>query len=549
MLSLKIDGSPVELPPDFSITLNLKSPIFGETGSYSYPFKLPNTPRNAIRTGFRHRISNTADIYHEFAGTYFWKGMSLFSGTIKLRVLTSDYFEGYLLEGNGDFTYQRKNTSLQNIDFGEMNFETEYVRLNFINQCAQKVYPERNVSFPQILNKSYFDELPTDPGLLNLNNYRASQINITTTEFNRTIIVPMLYLRYVLKTIFEQLKFTFDDTFFATDAAYDSLVLYNSVDCNGGEEGFFQYDKLSLFLNYHVPRMSLNDFFSGLETFFNIRFFVNNNTATVKLVSVDQIVKSDEYTEFSDRLISIVTEPEEKITGFHLKMDMSTDDETYTIQAPYQEWVLNSIKPPVQSVSDLAGWPASTIFDTRFVVEQDTYYILNSSKEWQPITDMYYTWNLFSQWVYKNRDQSIDTKFSSLMSENIDPYNAIIGNKRDEWESVTPKLLFIRWEDNGTENSRVSGRGFVTLNYLVTHSLLYPGENGLMNKYYKAYCDFRISTKLVKIVKQMEFRELKNFDFSKKYMIGGVKYLVKSIQVVLKKDRIMPATLECYICN
>jgi hypothetical protein len=47
----------------------------------------------------------------------------------------------------------------------------------------------------------------------------------------------------------------------------------------------------------------------------------------------------------------------------------------------------------------------------------------------------------------------------------------------------------------------------------------------------------------------MEFRELKNFDFSKKYMIGGVKYLVKSIQVVLKKDRIMPATLECYVCN
>jgi len=549
MLSLKIDGAPVELPPDFSITLNLKNPIFGEVGSYSYPFKLPNTQRNAIQIGFRHRIPNTADIYHDFNGTFLWKGISLFSGTVKLKELTSDYFYGYMLEGNGDFNYQRKNTSLQNIDFGEMNFETEYLRLHFINQCAQKVYPERNVSFPQILNKSYFDELPADPGLLYLNNYYGSQINITTTNFNRTIIVPMLYLRYVLKTIFEQLKFTFDDTFFSTDDAYDSLVLYNSVDCNGGEEGFFKYDKLSLFLNYHVPRMSLNDFFSGLESFFNIRFFVNSNTATVKLISVDKIVKSRDYIEFSDKLISIATEPEEKITGFHLKMDMSTDDETYAIEAPYQEWVLNSIQPPVQSISDLAGWPSSTIFDTRFVIDQDTYYILNSSKEWQPITEMYYTWNLFSQWVYKNRDQTIDTTFSSLMSENIHPYNAIIGNKRDDWKDVTPKLLFIRWEDNGAENSRVSGRGFVTLNNLVTHSLLYGGENGLMNKLYKAYFDFRISTKLVKIVKQMDLRELKNFDFSKKYMIGGVKYLVKSIQVVLKKDRIMPATLECYTCN
>jgi hypothetical protein len=43
--------------------------------------------------------------------------------------------------------------------------------------------------------------------------------------------------------------------------------------------------------------------------------------------------------------------------------------------------------------------------------------------------------------------------------------------------------------------------------------------------------------------------ELKNFDFSRKYMMNGNKYLVKSIQVVLKKDRIMPAILECYTCE
>lgn len=42
MLSLHIDNRPVELPPDFSVTMNLKSPIFGDVGSYSYPFKIPN---------------------------------------------------------------------------------------------------------------------------------------------------------------------------------------------------------------------------------------------------------------------------------------------------------------------------------------------------------------------------------------------------------------------------------------------------------------------------------------------------------------------------
>ncbi|MFZ4564349.1 MAG: hypothetical protein ACOYNU_13300, partial [Bacteroidales bacterium] len=337
--------------------------------------------------------------------------------------------------------------------------------------------------------------------------------------------------------------------FFTSDVDYNSMVLYNSVDCNTTETGYFLYDSLRLLFNYHVPRMNINDFFTGLETFFNIRFFVNNANRVVKLISVDKIVKSSDSIEFSNQLISISIEPEEKVTGFHLKMDMQTEDGTYKIEQPYQDSLLKFIKPSVQSISDLNPWPSATIFDTRFVFDQDKYYILTSGRVWEPIGVMYWTWNLFSEWIYKNDDQSINTKFSGLMSEKDHPYNAIIGNKRENWKDVTPKLFFIRYQDDDPLNKKVSGRGFVAPHVLVTNGLFYGGETGLLNKHYKAYFDFRISTKPVKIVKQMEFLELRDFDFSKKYMIHGIKYLVKSIQVVLKKDRIMPAILECYTCS
>jgi len=543
MLSLKIDGATVELPPDFSITLNLKSPIFGETGSYSYPFKLPNTARNAIRTGFRHRISNTADIYHDFAGTYLWNGISFFSGTVKLKVLTSDYFDGYMLEGNGNFNYNRKNSFLEDCDYGELVFTGETLKMDFINACKGKVYPERDISFPQILNKTYFDELPNDPALLYFNFYLQDTMYYFTLLNNRSVIVPMLYVRYVLKIVFQHIGYTLDDTFFTSDVDFNSLVLYNSVDCNTDVTGFFQYDKLRLALNYHVPRMSMNDFFTALESFFNIRFFVNDATKTVKLISVDKIVKQTQYKEFSKQIISISTELGDQITGVRFTMGMDSDDEFYATKKIYEETFFKRLKGSVQSISDLKLWPRSDYFDIRWVFDEKIFYILDAPNRWIRMPDAFLI-GLFSQYAYRNDNLKIETKCSTLMHQNTVPYNCVVGNAMTSWKDVTPKVFFTYYQDNGYANQKQVAR-----NTTDSNSLYYGAENGLFNKHYKAYVDFIISTKLVKIVKQMEFSELKDFDFSKKYMIGGVKYLVKSIQVVLKKDRIMPATLECYICN
>ena len=548
MLSLKISDQAVDLPDDFSFTMNLKSPVFGEVGSYSYPFKIPNTPKNAILMGFRHRPENTGDVYDECQGMFLWNGINIFQGTVKLKTLNSKAFEGSMFEGEGDFYYARKNLTLQDIDFGEMVFESETDRLLWINDCKNRVYPERDISFPMVGNATYFPETPPGETLGYFNYYMHGSMmkwSDSETPWDRSVIVPMLFLRYVLDKIFGHIGFVFDDSFFTSNADFNSLVLFNLVDCNGDTTGFFNYNPYRLFHNYHVPRMTLNDFFLGLETFFNIRFLVNNTTRTIKLKSVDGIVKETGYAEFSKQIVSINTEIEEQVTGFNLKMAMDTDDPYWTEQKGFDDALLNYIKPPVQSISDLPAWPSSKSMDMRYVKDEGVFYV-QWAFNWIVAPIQSKIVSSYAEVVYKVPSQSLESSFSTLMHATSGPYdgNCVVGNARENWEAVSPKLFFSVYDPTVANEERMVGR-----NIMGTTNLFYFGTNGLFWKHYKTYFDFMMAAKFVKVTKQMTFMELKEFDFSRKYMIGGIKYLVKSIQVTLKKDRIMPALLECYTCQ
>lgn len=550
MLSIKIDGQPVDLQNDFSVTLNLKSPIFSDVGSYSYPFTIPCTTRNKIAFGFRHRVANTNSIYHEFEGEYLWNGKSLFFGTIKLKAANTEVFEGYLMEGKGDFNYKRKHDTLQNIDFGSMGFTNENDAIVYVRGCKGKIYPERNVCFPQIYNETYFEEAPTDPDLLWFNKHDgAGNISLVNGHGNRYVIVPMLFLRYVLQKIFEKFQYQLEDDFFSANPDFNSCVLYNSVDCNGPLEGetgtYFRYTINKLYFNYHVPRMSINDFFSSIEKFFNIRLFVNNTLRTVRIVSVDNIMKSNDFVDFSNNIVSISTELTDKIEGFHFKMDLDGDDPVFDGLNTGDEDRIKRFKNPVQLFSDLPTWPSCDRDEIRFVVERDEFYSFCLGGE------VYYAWRpldftefiTYTQFVYKNIvGNSIATKFSTL--NDLGKNAADVGNKRANWKDIAPRIFFI--------NSIIEGGNVVSemaLSHTPGMSLFYNGDKGLFAKNYNAYCNFMLKTKLVKIVKLMSYTELSTFDFSKKYMINGIMYLVSSIQVTIKRDRIMPAKLECYPCN
>ena len=52
--------------------------------------------------------------------------------------------------------------------------------------------------------------------------------------------------------------------------------------------------------------------------------------------------------------------------------------------------------------------------------------------------------------------------------------------------------------------------------------------------------------KSVKIEKQMDFIELKNLDFTKRYRINGINYMISEISVTLNKASIKSVQLKCF---
>ncbi|MDP1624113.1 MAG: hypothetical protein Q8M08_17455 [Bacteroidales bacterium] len=539
MLNLFVNETSLDLSADISITLKFSSPIFNTIGDYTYPFKLPATPLNVSILGFKHRIEKISDPYQVFDACLQWNGVLLLKGTLRIIKAQSDFYEATLFMDKGDFTYRRKNMTLQDVDFGEMTWTGETLKIDYFNDCRGHVFPERNFGFPQIHNPSYFEEPPLDQSNNYFNYYLTGTMYYFGSDDPRTILVPMLYLRFVLDRLFQKLEFNLDDSFFTPDPDFNSLALFNSVDANCTLTGPFNYDKLKVFLSYHVPVISVNEFLTGLENFFNIRFFVNNITKTVKLVSVDKIVKSTDAIEFSRNVSDIYTELGDPVTGFHLKMNMESDDEFWTLLKSQQDYSLDKIKPPVDSASNLSPWPGSQNLDFRWVRDENRYYMMYN-RLW--IVSPFPIGNLFSEFIYRESAKTIETKASTLMNQTLAPYDCVIGTAQSSWDTISPKLFFMNlhpWSGIGTRDERVYAS-----NSLNTKSLFFSGENGLFAKYFKAFCDFQMSSKQVKFVKQMSLLDINELDFSRKYMINGDSYLLSDVQVTISNAGLKPATIR-----
>ena len=534
MLSLIVNDQIVDLSSDISISMNLKSPIFNELGSYSYPFHLPFTDRNKKILKFHHRIEGVNSPYEVFRGILLWKGITIFQGSLKCQISNTKGFECTLYQGEGDFYYQLQNRSLRQIDMGEIVM-TEAAALAYFNSCYGKCYPEVNIGFPEIPNEVYFDPVSDDPDQLMFNKHYTSNgpLHILTAQNNRTVLVPMVYLRWALKKIFDGIGYTLNDQLFTSNAVYNKLAVYNSLSCNSLLPDF-SYPMTHLLLNLHMPKISLKEFFNGIETNWNCRFFVNNIEKKVKLIPLDTIIKSAQVKPFSKDILSKSIELEDQSLGFQLSMGLDGDDTIFDPWRSAEESLTKNIKGCVPDIASLPQFPIAEIDERRYVLNLSAYMKFTSNKTWLIDTQMWQ--NVFSKFYYLQEGQGIESKLSTLITPNNQTDYVSCGNKLATWKDITPRVFFLN-----AEYGKMRGR-----NELSGYSLLYNKPGNLFERYYKSYFDFKMNSKLVKVQKQMDMLELKDLDFSVKHEIHGDHYLVKECQVNLKKDYVSPATLSMY---
>lgn len=540
MLSIVIADQQLDLSDDFSVSLNLRSPIFNDVGDYSFPFKVPSTARNMAILGWKNRIASTRSIYESFEGSIRWNGMILYSGQIRIKTASDKTFEGTLYINKGNFNYEVKDLILTSIDFGMTSFPGDDQAMDYFNWSLTHFYPEVNFSFPQISNLDFYDPQATDPELQAYNLiFPDGKLHKSTSDgHHRTILVPFLYLKFVLSKVAENFGYRLEDEFFTSATELSRLVIYNSINISEVFAGLQQF-----YYCRFLPKVKVSEFIAGLEKWFNCSFHADSRQRVVRIVGNKDVLLHSDVVDFSRNVLSISQDIPDQITGFRFLLGPDSGDKLYQAKLDQEKGITDLIKGSVQSFSDVPPYPHTWLGDIYYILDTNSWWQLGVNPfsfliEWQLLPNGP---SLTDKFFYKWGDEK--NKYETIFSSLADKFGVVsCGNLGADNQKITPRLFWVGLYGGWDTPYQLRG-----LAYDNNFSLRYTGSNGLINLYWKDWVNWQMDTrKSVKIEKQIDFIELKDLDFTKRYCINGINYLISEIAVTLNKSSIKSAQLKCF---
>ncbi len=539
MLSLEVNGTALDLPKEFSLTLNLKSPMFNDIGDYSFPFKIPSTDVNKSVLGWKHRIESVRDQNEFYDGILLYDGSVIFSGQVRIKEANSEFYEGALYVQNGSFNYKVKEAYLDEQALGEMHWRGEDLALAYYNELHNYSYPDVDFQMPSCMNTDYFDP-PTDDAELKWYNYTRQNgyLTLKTTEGARTLLVPMFYLRFVIGKVISLMGYSLQDEFFSQGKDLSTLVIYNSFSVNE-----LYWTIKDLYYQVHMPHVKIGKFFSDIQKFFNCTFLVDDHLKMVRIVGNQDRLKALPYIDFSTNILAISNQISDQILGIKLSMTPDNGDKVYEDLTAAEGDFFNYLKPSVMTYADLPLRPITTLFDIRYVISENKWYHFGTSgaNTWLEFIPSEY---LYINFMYGQPLENSKIEIGICMVCPQDEFCGRIGNLGTDYAKIVPKLAFASLQQSQQHPLVMSCSP-----YSDDFRLIWYGSNGLFNKFHRNWYDWIFnSRKLVQITKQIDYLELKTLDFGSKYRINQTNYLLSEVQVTLNMDSLKPAVIKAYSC-
>jgi len=547
MLSLSVGNQPLDISDDIAITLKFMSPLFNDIGDYSYPFKLPLTSRNKMVLNWKHKVENASDKYEFFRTSVLWSGIELFAGSLRIQ-RAGQYYEAVLYVDKGSFNWESGAIKLHEMNLGVQLIPNTTDPLYFYNSTLFKVYPQTNFAFPYIENEMFLGTSQSDPELGCYNyNYQYAPLGLRpyTDHGDPSILVPFLFLRFLLQRVFSLMGYTLSDQFFTKSNELANLLIYNSWNLDENQiNGTLTPG--AIYYQHHVPRVMVNVFIHGLEKYFNCRFFVNDLRKTITIRGAADILKSPQVIPFSSEVTEMTVLVANKITGVSLTMKPDEGDSWFMERIQWEQEDLVEWTGTVNAFSDLSIPPISNIAmigDVYYVIEDDKYYTATMSSNgytliWTQLYQAIVTSTIFNYRYQGPNLLKIETEFSNLSE---DPPGTIPGcwNLKTDWKKISPRLVF----------GVIGPYGIKAHSSDSVFSLNFNGPHGIFNQFYKAWFDWIIDTRTnVEFKKQLSFMDIRDLDFMAKHEIDGNKYLLSSVSVSLTKTTIKPAIINAYSC-
>lgn len=289
---MKLIANKIELPYGGEITLKFFNPMFNDTGTHSLPINFPaGIP--IIQRAFGWPGQKECEIQKSVPGSVDL-GNIILSGSWKVIEADQNIIQTYFAANSGDFYSVINKKLLTEIDFGPVYCPTDPTNtwttlLDEINSKFNCVYPDNDwVAYCAYMpnNKgdglNYFLVNPVYPG------EAGASIKIPSSAGGSNSV--FLFVGKVIDTLFESHGYRVEENIFRTDSELQRLTIFHTYNIFPGfGSPYFgiarlDYQKL-------LPKILCSEFLRAVRNRFNIGFFINEESKSVRVIRFDDIIK------------------------------------------------------------------------------------------------------------------------------------------------------------------------------------------------------------------------------------------------------------------
>jgi hypothetical protein len=291
MITLTIDGNPIELSSKPSFNIDWENPFFSRDyipSAIVYSVKSPASANNNLSLGFPREITNTKTFGAKLPEAKLSVGnvLNLF-GTVTINSADNETID---LSFNGETSrFQRVvGNSLRSLNYGGLRTVSPStvadIKAHMLASISGTSDTWDYVYAPFIVG-------PFD--VLNFYNPNTAQFDDT----NFQSIQPFPYLVYVLKQVFIENGYTVDGTFLE-DPEIKTLTIYSV----GELENYLSFSASPTFeIKNCVPDITIGDFLIYLQNTFNLGFFFQPGQNRVSIHSFKHIAQKQSYKDWTDK--------------------------------------------------------------------------------------------------------------------------------------------------------------------------------------------------------------------------------------------------------
>lgn len=530
--------------------------MFEDKGSFSYTLNLPLVKELKQALGYIDKPDKQGLPQMPVQGKLGYQGGNTWPVYCYAKELANKTANLYFRIGLGGFYEAIKNLTLQDLTLGgERTIEAPATDLDL-------QYPDSDYALFPVKNENFQDDTSAETDYKTYVIYQNYPIGIH--QF-KEIITPFPYVGYVLQQIFEENGYTVIYNIFRTHTELKKLCEFNVQDITTlkktGASNTFTHSKT--YLKLHLPELSVDQYLQNIKNRYNVGFFINEHSKTVKILLLEELVANAQYLESPDysELKSII---ETTYTSVRITTTTDENDEAFQFYsiADIEEFY-DDIKGSVATYADLLTLNPVYARDVYFVEATKNYYRLTIT--WNDEDEEFpdYSWTLisgtavmdyFSTWDDNALEIENNISFLTFTTETDDrlgtrnwkvPYCLQKGNSvwRPDKVSFSHRHLLYQGLQEDAEGNDYPFASFdykdKSGNYVGGLQLSYydyyeTGDN-LIDYFFSKWINWKLNiARTFETWINFPTYMLFSFPWEKKFRIDNTNYFIKKIEVDLR---------------